>query len=115
MRGKRNLVHTCVGHVIARYMTEASLTYRELFEYTGISKSTLHGWTCGVVMENPDVLIVLKRVFSDLLKREISTDELLFGKDEDKEKMKEMIAKLEREIKEQSMQLALFEIAEKRA
>lgn len=114
-RGKRVIVHTCIGHVITRFMTEANLTYRELFEYTGISKSTLHGWTCGVILENPDVLIVLKDTFTRLLKREISTDDLLFGKDEDRLKMKERIAQLEQEARELSMQLALFEIAEKEA
>lgn len=115
MRGKRELKFTCIGHVITRFMKEANLTYRELFEHTGISKSTLHGWTCGVVMENPDVLIVLKRTFSAIFKRDISTDELLFGKDEDREQMKLRIKELEKEVIEQSKQLAFFEMDEKTA
>lgn len=113
MRGKRVLVHTCIGHVLTRFMRELNLTYRELYELTGVSKSTLHGWCQHVVMENPDVLIILKKVFTEKLKREVTTDELLFGIDEDRERMKEVINKQEATIKELTKQLALFEIAER--
>lgn len=113
MRGKRILVHTCIGQVITRFMTEANLTYRELFELTGVSKSTLHGWANGAIIENPDKLIILREVFSRLLKREVTTDEILFGKDEDRKAMRDLMAQKDKKINELERQLAFFEIAEK--
>lgn len=110
MRGKRILVHTCIGHVITRLMKETNLTYRELYELTGVSKSTLHGWANGVVLENPDVLIVLRTAFSELLKKEVTTDDLLYGKDEDRENMKKVIEQKDKQIKDLEMQLAFFSI-----
>lgn len=113
MRGKRILEFTCIGHVITRYMVECNMNYRELFELTGISKSTLHGWANGVIFENPDKLIVLRKVFTEALKREITTDDLLFGKDEDRQKMREVMAQQERKIAELERQLTFFEIAQR--
>jgi transcriptional regulator with XRE-family HTH domain len=111
MRGKRILVHTCIGQVITRFMTEADITYRELFELTGVSKSTLHGWANGAVLENPDKVIILREVFSRLLKREITTDDILFGKDEDRRAMRELIAQKEKRINELERQLCFLELA----
>lgn len=113
MRGKRVTKETCIGLVLTRFMKELNLTYREFYELTNISKSTLHGWANGVVFENPDVLLVLEKVFSEKFGREVTLKEILYGKDEDREKMKEIIDGQAKSIKELERQLAFFEIAER--
>lgn len=113
MRGKRVIVHTVIGYVITRFMREKGLTFQQVSEGTGICKSALHGWANGVCPENPDMLIPLRKYFSEVLRREISTDDLLYGKDEDRQAMKLRIEELERENKSLECQLAMFEICER--
>jgi len=112
-RGPRVVKHCCIGFVLNRFMKEANLTFRDIQEATGIPKSTLFGYTVGVFPENPDILIPLKKYFSALFKIEISTDDLLFGKDEDRLAMAELIKDQEKEIKELTRQLCFFQIAER--
>jgi transcriptional regulator with XRE-family HTH domain len=112
-RGKRVIVYTCIGQVITRLMREGNLTYREVQDATGIPRSTIHGFCNGVIPENPDVLITLREYFSGLFKKDMTTDDLLFGKDEDRQAMKARLVQLERENIELQKQLTIFEMCQK--
>lgn len=110
MRGIRVLTLTCLGITMKRLMREMKVDLHTVAEGTGIPYTTLYDWTNGVIASNPDQLHSLSRFFK------VSVDHLLYGNDEDKEKLKKQIAeleeknrKLEFENADQRAQLSIFE------
>lgn len=76
-----------LSKMLLKYMQEKQLNFVELAKRSGVSKSTIHGWTTGRRVRN---LAELRRVAEIL---EISIHQLIFGEADPYEKKSQEILK----------------------